>query len=319
MANNPMAFRKIKSRRPTWQLVSFAALIAGTLAVVVAALIMVQPAVSDETVPPPSYDLAGSHPRTTGTPEPTAADEPSAAPTRTIVAISDVGAWRSLIGACPSGPVTPEYTVDGGASWKPSTSTGPLGISSVLRLARGDGGSVDMVGQAPAACAPQTLTTNARKDRWAPSTEAVQAWYVVPGTPSTINTPAGIRPTPCAAVIDVEPGVGEHAAVLCDNQRFFRSSDGGATWDGGIFVAGSRTFAPSADGYLVAATGQPECEGVQLRVVYPKTAPRDGAPLGCKVTKADTTEVALSVIGESVWLWVGDEIAVTSDRGITWR
>ena len=303
-------FRYLEGR---WRVVALAGTFVLAGALVAAALAATQPVPVDDSVPPASFDLIEPAPVAT------VDVEPIASPTRVLAAVNDLGAWRAPVGACPGTPAALEYTTDGGATWKPSTSAGTAGMTAILSLDRGDDGRAEAVGLVSEACTPRLFTTIARADRWEPAAGVETEWYVVPGDPSRVNSPGGIRATPCAVVVGVQTMSDESAGVLCDDHRFFRTQNGGASWDGGIVLRGARAFAESSDGYLVAAVAQPGCDGVQLQLVYPQAAPRDGAAAGCRITTADTTEVSISVVGDTVWLWTGDEISVTVDRGATWN
>jgi hypothetical protein len=299
--------------RRTWPVFTLLALTVLTAALTGAALMnMGSQAASTADAPPPAQPVS--------TPAATAAAEPVAPQTRALAAISATAAWRtSATGSCPAAPVTLEYTTDGGATWAPSTSAGSAGVSALLSLGRGADGSAQAVGQTSNGCAPALFTTTSRADRWTPAAGVEQEWYVVPGAPSSINSPGGVRATPCGAVIGVHAASGEAAAVLCDDERIVRTLDGGATWDDGLHVPGARTFAASAAGYLLATVGRADCAGVRLVVVYPSAAPGDGSASACRQTTADTSQVSISLAGESLWLWTGDELAITSDRGVSWQ
>jgi hypothetical protein len=253
------------------------------------------------------------------TPVATAAAAPVPAQTRALTALSATAAWRTnATGSCPAAPVGLEYTTDGGATWAPSASAGSAGVSALLGLGLSADGSVQAVGQTSADCAPALFTTTARADRWTPAAGVEQEWYIVPGAPASINSPGGVRATPCAAVIAVDAASADAAAVLCDNERIVRTQDGGATWDDGLYVPGARTFAASASGYLLATVGRDDCAGVRLVIVYPSAAPADGAASACRVTP-DTSQVSLSIAGDILWLWTGEDIAITADRGVSWQ
>lgn len=240
-------------------------------------------------------------------------------PSRLLLAVNETGAWRTSVGACPGGPLTLEYTTDGGVTWNPSVTAGNLGASSILAVRRGPEGRILAVGQGAPDCVPQMISSNARADKWSQVAGVELEWYPAPGVPNSVNSPHGVLSTPCATVVAVQPAVEPAVGVLCDDQRFFRSADGGTSWDEGIQIPGARSVTLSADGYLLAKVGNPRCAGVQLAIVYPQTAPGDGDSAGCRQTAADTTSVSLSVAGDALWLWVGDEVAVTADRGATWN
>ncbi|MBC7518012.1 MAG: hypothetical protein H7248_03880 [Microbacteriaceae bacterium] len=264
--------------------------------------------------PPPSYEVP------TGiAPNNEAPAETIGVPTRVLLALNESGAWRGSAGGCPAAPTALEFTIDGGATWTPSLAAPKLGVSSVLTMNRGAQGSTEVVGQPAAGCVPQLFSATARSDRWQLLGGAEKQWYVVPGGGNSINTPSGVRPTPCAVVVGVSARTDGSVGVLCSDQRLFRSRDSAASWDAGLFVPGARSIDQNATSYLVAVAGRSECAGVQIVVVYPQPAPRDRAVLACHKSAADTQQVVISNAGTALWLWAGDELVVTTDRGVTWR
>ncbi len=308
-------------RRPTaatrtWPRLALGVLLVAVIVLIVGALAATRPAGSPDAA---GSAGAGDIPISTPTPQPTAAAQKIAAPTRLLLALSSTAAWRAPAGSCPGTPVTLEYTTDGGATWKPSTSAGSLGATAVLDLERGTSGAVLAVGQVPDACTPQELTTVARADKWKPNETPLGAWYVTPGAPATVNSPTGVVATPCAVVIDVRAGAEANVGVLCDDERLYRSKDAGVTWDSGIWVPGARSLGSNKQGYLIAAVGTPMCAGVVLEVFSPQMAPRDRTVVGCHEIAVDAaTPVSISVAADAVWLWIGDQIVALTRNGGTW-
>lgn len=297
-----------------WQLLALALICVITAVLVIVAFSVARPPQDGNAIAQPSSQPGGAPPTPVATPPAT----PITAPARTIVALNESSAWRSTTGACPGAAIAMEYTRDGGVTWTPSTSIAELGLSATLSLIRGPGGLVSAVGQSETlgACSPQLFTTVARADGWELTDGVEQHWFAAVVGTQNINSPSGPATAPCAVIV-LRAADPEHAALLCDDERVFRSSDGGASWDDGIVVPGARSLGESIDGYIVPAVGQPGCAGVQLKIVYLQTAPRDGAPAGCRETAA-AGDISISITGETVWLWTGDEIAITVDRGITW-
>lgn len=308
-------WRRSASLTRRWPRYLLGGLLVVVIALVVGALAWTRPNSSAGTAAPGAAEI----PAPTPTPAQTAATQAVPAPTRVLLALSATAAWRAPVGACPGTPVTLEYTTDGGVTWKPSTSAGSLGATSVLDLERGASGAVVAVGQLPPDCAPRELSTNARSDKWKPAETPVGAWYVTPGAPASVNSPTGALATPCAAVIDVRAGAEQHVAVLCNDERLHRSKDAGATWDPGLWVPGARSLGSNKTGYIVAAVGTPMCAGVALEVFSPQMATRDRTVVGCYETAADVTSpVSISVAADAVWVWVGDELAALSRAGGAW-
>lgn len=294
----------------------FATLALATVGLVLMAMALATPAprTQQAAVPPPSYEVP------TGiAPTGAAAPETIGIPSRVLLALNDSGAWRGSVGGCPASPAALEFTIDSGATWTPSLAAPKLGVASVLAMNRGPQGSTEVVAQPAGGCVPQLFSATARSDRWQVLGGVEKQWYIVPGGGGSINTPAGVRGTPCPVVVGVRARTDGGVGVLCSDQRFFRSRDSAATWDTGLFVPGARSIDQNATSYLVAAAKQPDCTGVQIVVVYPQPAPRDRAVLACHKSGADTQQVVISSAGTALWLWAGAELVVTTDRGVTWR
>lgn len=319
MVSRGVLRRRRSLRRPapvrTWPRFVLGGVLVVAVALVVGALAVARPNPS----PGPAGAGAADAPVIAPTPAQTAAAQKIAAPTRLLLALNASAAWRAPAGSCPGSPITLEYTTDGGATWKPSTSAGSLGATSVLDLERGASGAIIAVGQVPDACTPQELTTVSRADKWKPNVTPVGAWYVTPGSPATVTSPGGVLATPCAAVIDVRTGADQNVAVLCDDERLYRSKDAAATWDPGLWVPGARSLGSNKTGYIVAAVGTPMCAGVVLEVFSAQMAPRDRTVVGCHIATVDAaTPVSISVAADSVWLWSGDQIVALVRNGATW-
>ena len=94
---------------------------------------------------------------------------------------------------------------------------------------------------------------------------------------------------------------------------------GGRTWRdledgrGGLAVGAD-------DGVFVLAQRRTGCEGVAVTVVDPEVD-RDSSdePRCAPVDPTGTNDVAVSVRDQVIWLWAGSEVAITEDRGRTWR
>ena len=84
-----------------------------------------------------------------------------------------------------------------------------------------------------------------------------------------------------------------------------RTGDAGQTWD---------DVAIEQDAFVVAVPGAQGCPGVQVVAAGTGTA----EALGCADVSAEPGRLAISAVGESVWLWAGDAVQVSGDGGRTW-
>jgi hypothetical protein len=108
------------------------------------------------------------------------------------------------------------------------------------------------------------------------------------------------------------------AAVLCPGDLVYMTTDAAASWTKPVEIPGALTVAPKGEDYVAAVTGHPGCLGVQLLVL----AELEVTAIGCFEGKAPVGSlpgnVALSQGTETLWLWVGSDIARSDDEGATW-
>lgn len=258
----------------------------------------------------------------TPTPTPTAtAPALAVAPTRALSAVDAETAWRSQAGTCaPDGTgdaLVLESTTSGGDTWSATSVSTEASLVGVDRLQATAADTVFVVGPAGAGCTPsfaQTFTGGAEFRDYPDRLGA--AWFVSRTSTSTVHSPAGDRPAPCA-VIDLAVAGDARAAVLCGDGTVHRTVDGASTWDAGTAVEGAVAVTSGADGYLVAASDVAGCDGVAISSVVDSAV--TAAPLGCAPAAIDAPgAVAVSAAAGSLWLWAGDAVLVSTDGGSTW-
>jgi hypothetical protein len=301
----------VSNRKKVVGLVAIGVVACATIGLVIASFI---------SLPDETEAVAPATPAFTAVPDSTPPLSTISAPTRQITGFNGLGAWRATLGSCPSVPASIEYTTDAGATWLPSTSATSRGLTNIISM-HAVGSSLAIVGQSGTDCGSvDYLTTAARTDRLALSVGIESEWYLRQETPGSLYSPSGLLTAPCATAVEVEQGtVAGSVGVLCNDQTFFRSRDGGATWDTGLVVAGAQAFTPTQQGYLVATVGDPNCAGVQLRTVFTLEAAGDGQAASCRVLDGDLSNLSISASGEILWMWAGDTASVSVDRGATWN
>jgi hypothetical protein len=294
------------SRRRGWVYLAIGALALVVLALVVFALSSTRAGATAEA-PRPIPTLAGSvSSEPTAAPTPTAPATPAAThvvsvpPTRILAAVDGTTAWRALTGNCPATPASPELTADSGATGK----------------------IVSLVGLAAADCAPQFVKTFVGGDNFKSYPDKLDgSWYVNPADRAAVHSPAGDAPAPCPSVIALAPRNENSAAVLCANQTVFTTTDGAQTWSPAKAIPGAVNLNATQMGYVIAAVGLPECAGVQLISLSNEAS--TVTPTGCLLVDAPVQtmpgNVAVSEASGTVWLWVGDQLKRSSDRGATWQ
>jgi hypothetical protein len=315
--------RRGAGTRRAWLMAGLAALILVDIVLVAFALFPdVMQGVAQERSTPGKSSLA------------TKADEPveapaviapvSAPPTRLITAVDDSSAWRTTTGECPASRAILERTVDGGATWRQYPLAPLVDVRSVTRIEASDSSYISVIGRRGPDCSAILAATYTGGRDWKEfPAQLADAWFVDPTNRATIHTARAERTAPCDTIVSVAIVGADETAVLCSTQMMFRSSDGGLTWDAGVLVPGAASLDDMDREIVVATTGQPGCAGVQMRSIG--TASAGGAsdtPLGCVVldpARILPGETAVSFGADSLWLWAGDVVVRSLDRGVTWE
>lgn len=242
--------------------------------------------------------------------------------TRILTAVDGQIAWRAVTGSCPDAVASPEITTDAGATWRPTDATGPTGVTALQRIITGGSEVATMVGAAADTCAPTIIRTYVAGDNYEEyPAEIATAWRIDPADRARVGTPSGAVDAPCATgAIAIAPSSDSAAAVLCADGTVATTADAGAAWSTPVEVAGAQALAPTSGGYVVARLGGSACAGVGLVVLS-----SEGAVVGesgcVSVTGALESfagQVAVSDGGGTWWVWVGESLVRSADRGATW-
>lgn len=241
-------------------------------------------------------------------------------PTRFLAALDATTAWRATTGDCPAATATPERTTDSGATWTSfDASAGGTDASSILSVYVKSKSEVSLVTLTAADCTPQRVSTFVAGDQWQEYPDRVSAnWFVNPANRATVHSPAGDFPAPCPSVIALADRNDSTAAVLCADGTLFRTGDGAATWGPGVSLPGAANLTVSDDGYILAATNQAGCAGVQV-FSTPEAPDATFSPNGCREAAVAPGDVAVASAGGMLWLWAGDAVSRSDDGGATWQ
>ncbi len=337
-----MAFRApsdgASGRRRRWVIAGVSALI--VLDVILVAWVVSRPGSSEAESPSPGpgpSNVAAESPSPSasddgeggegGEGEPPVAVEAAATvpATRILAAIDADRAWRAATGECPAAVAAPEYSTDGGASWVPTDATGPTGVTALQRIIASSTEVASMVGAAAESCAPTLIRTYVRGDNYEEyPAEIGTAWHIDPADRARVVAPDGAVDAPCAAAVAVAPENDSVAAVLCADGTVSTTADAGVTWRAPVAVAGAQSIDAVEGGFLVARLGGTACAGVGLALVGagPDDTAATVADAGCMPVAGDLAalagQVAVSGGDGAWWVWAGDVLARSTDRGATW-
>jgi len=311
---------KDSSRRRTWVYLAVGAFILFDVVLIAFALgsADADPGVTPGVVPTPSSSVTS-----TPSPSPVANAEPAANTivampvTRLISAVDGTTAWRAATGACPAAVASPEVTTDSGATWTTTDATTPTDVTSVQSLSAQSATVLELVGLDLADCAPDFVKTFVGGDNFRAYPDRIDAqWFVDPADRAVVHSPEGDQPAPCDSVLTLAPRSGTEAAVLCDANELYVTTDAAATWSPAVIVTGAVNVASSDAGYVAAIAGSADCVGVQVVTLSPEL---EATVTGCLPVTGDLAgNVALSASGDTLWLWAGDIVARSTTAGAAW-
>jgi hypothetical protein len=177
-----------------------------------------------------------------------------------------------------------------------------------------------MIGLSGESCSPEFIKTFIAGDNYrAYPEELAESWYLDPADRAVVHSPSGDSPAPCDVVVALAAQSSDAAAVLCEQNDLYVTTDSAETWSSATIVNGAVSVTATSSGYLTAAVGNAECAGVQVLPLSLELAVESGS---CFTTDVEPTAVAgnlaMSSLDDAVWLWAGDELALSVDGGENW-
>lgn len=248
--------------------------------------------------------------------EPAAEQISLAVPTRLLAAVDEQTLVRAVTGTCES-PGQVEFSGNAGEAWALSETFAETGATQVLRILPTRAELVQVIAL-DGNCEPQIYRTENLGGTWLQPISAEGAWFLEPANPESIGGPDGAASVPCTAV--TLAATEDRAAVLCEVGSVAFTEDRAASWSSENAVEGILALAVAETAYAGALGADETCEGVRVVSIE-----ADGAtsPLGCvetplTVDALNAGDIALAQPGQSLFVWVGDRFAASTDGGATW-
>src|SRR5690625_3124630 len=245
-------------------------------------------------------------------PSPTETPWAGTVPAQRILVNADANtAWRATTGTCTA-PGALERSVDGGQRWEEL----PVELAPVSRLRVLSAESLFAIGGGES-CEPTYVASSTAGSSWTTNDQyLVGSWYLVPGERDAVATPVGEVPVPCEAV-ELAAVDAVHAAVLCTDRTLSVTADGGGSWVTTNPPLDALAIGVAADGYVLAGSGDSCGDAVAVLARDLMGDPVDDER--CANAQSDTqAELAVSASGGATWLWVGEDVLVSTDGGRTW-
>jgi hypothetical protein len=224
-------------------------------------------------------------------------------------------AWRATVGDCNT-PGTIERSTNGGASWTRIVRTGP---APIVRLGADPSGDLFTIGGTHASCTVRYVAYANDGTVTASTSKPANMWFPTPKDRDEITGPGGTQATPCKGhIIGLAPLNPSRALVVCDDGAAMRSRNSGKTWRHIALIPNTLAIT-AANGRYWTARVQEDCHGVTVQSLTEKSGSLTRGPARCapKLNVA-AGKVAVDVTAGAIWLWSGDKMAVSTNRGRTW-
>lgn len=299
-------------RANVWPLVTIAALVLINGVLIVFLVLRSQPPSTAEPEGPSSAQASPA----TAQPSGVGASDQGPVPTqRLLVITSELTAWRATVGDCDE-PGTIERSDDGGTTWQlakvpelsPVTELETVGSDSLFAI----GGDSE--------CKARYLVTDAEGDSWKADNDALNSsWYRIPRDRTKIRVPGGRPSKPCTAGVgDLAEADEDNIMILCLDGKLRLTRNAGRSWKGAGELAGGQAIGADRNGFVTASL-TPGCNGVTVTpFVFKGQSLRRGDRQCAPTERAQSGEVALDKEGDSVWVWSGDQVVVSTDNGTSW-
>ena len=267
---------------------------------------------------PTSTAWMDESPVPTASPTPVPAMAPTVAPTRILAALNSEVAWRSTTGSCPEAEAQPELSTDAGATWQPTDASGPTGVTALQSIDISSSALASFIGFDASDCSPQYVRTFVGGDNYSTYNDEIEgSWYFVPN--GALHAPGADVATPCESIVSLASRSDDEAAALCADGSVHITADRATSWVDAPARESTLAIADIDGGYVLALAGSLECAGVQLVFVdrLGETVTKGCQPLETEAADLAGT-VAIAATDGTVWLWAGDVVAQSSDRGLSW-
>jgi hypothetical protein len=146
-------------------------------------------------------------------------------------------------------------------------------------------------------------------------------WLRDPNDEDQIQGPGSARATPCKGqhVLGLASLSAPQALIICMDGSVMVTSDSGKSWKGANRIVGAMAVGAGGGRFWVAGRGE-NCDGIAIRsflLSAVKLSP--GSTLCVEDLPVSPGEVAIAVSGKTIWLWAGNKVQVSTDRGRTWE
>jgi hypothetical protein len=235
---------------------------------------------------------------------------------RLLFAVSSKTAWRATVGDCGT-PGKIERSSDSGASWKQIERTA---LAPIVRLGAEPSGDLFTIGGSSRSCSVRYVAYANDGKVTASTNNPINVWFPTPTDRDEINGPGETKATPCKGhTVGFAPRNLSQALVACANGAAMSTHDSGKTWRQVGRIPNTVAITSGGGRFWVAGTNE-GCEGITVQAITERSGSLTRGRLQCAPgSNVATGQVAIDVTGDAIWLWIGDQVAVSKDNGRTWE
>jgi hypothetical protein len=253
----------------------------------------------------------------TPSPSSTPFTEPNVAmPTRLLFATSATQAWRATVGDCQTqGQI--ERSENAGKSWRRAEKAT---LGPIVRLGVESNGNLYAVGGAGEDCSIRYVSYSAAGEIAAQTDKPRGIWLRHPKAPDEIHGPGSARATPCKGqhVVGLASLSTTVALLACTDGSLMVSSNSGKSWKKADELVGTMAVGAGDGRFWVAGKGK-NCVGIAVRSVSIAAGKLSRGGSHCAANLPLTPgRISIDGSGKAIWLWAGDQVRVSTDRGQTW-
>lgn len=213
---------------------------------------------------------------------------------------------------CGGAAASIEVTSDAGVTWS-SADTSTIEVSGIRALQFGEGGRTQLA-FVDESCTLHHAQSYVYGGAWETISNASDVWTLGENPESHDIIVSGSRVKAPCVPIDLA-NAGESGIVLCKNATVATSNDGGASWSDPVPVDGAKAVTADSDHFDVVSVNSEECAGISARRLAGK---EPDAPGSCMETTVEDAQIAAASRNEVLYVWVGDAVMQSNDRGETW-
>ena len=194
-------------------------------------------------------------------------------------------------------------------------------LGPIVRLGVESNGNLYVLGGAGEDCSSRYISYSTDGAIVAQTDKPQGMWSRDPKDPDRILGPGSARATPCKGqhVLGLASLSRSEALLVCTDGAVMVTSDSGKSWEEADELVGTMAVGAGGGRFWVAGKGE-NCDGIAVRSFSLAAGKLSSGRSRCAADLPLTPgRIAIDVSGKAIWLWAGDKVQVSTDRGRTWK